>query len=186
MNKKSFDKKTIQQSIVELRKTGMSNQDIYNELSQKYYGKEEIAILITKTVKDDIKSKYKIYNNILIGLLILAVIFNFIGLVFMLFVFDFNTMLMLIFISIFAILIKILLIIEISKYNADIYKICGWLSVFSLVYSLIKLDWNWISITNVLLMGVMAFLCFYLRIKMFPDYDPKNLRKDKDGNYILT
>src|SRR5262245_21730993 len=74
MNKKSLDRKAAQKYIFESRNIGKSDQEIYNELSQEYYDKKAIALLITGTVTMADKDKFNAYNNILLGLLGLIIL----------------------------------------------------------------------------------------------------------------
>jgi hypothetical protein len=76
MSKKSLDRKAAQKFIVDSRDNGKSDQDIYNELSQQYLDKKSVALLITGTVTTENKNKYKLYNNILLGLLVTGVWLN--------------------------------------------------------------------------------------------------------------
>ena len=76
MNKKSLDRKTAQIFIIESREKGKTDQEIYFDLTQKYYDTKAVALLITGTVSIANKNKYKVYNNILVGLLGLSIVFK--------------------------------------------------------------------------------------------------------------
>jgi hypothetical protein len=77
MGKRSIDVKATRQFITENRAQGKTDQEIYNELSQEYYDKKNIALLITGTPTEEKKQQYGIYNKILLGLLGLSVMFKF-------------------------------------------------------------------------------------------------------------
>lgn len=76
MSKKSLNRKDAQKYIIVSRDNGKTDQEIYNELSEQYYDKKSVAILITETITSENKKKYNIYNNILIGLIGLAILFK--------------------------------------------------------------------------------------------------------------
>ena len=48
MTKKSLDYKVAKQFIIESRNNNISDQEIYNELVQRYFDKKGIAVLIKK------------------------------------------------------------------------------------------------------------------------------------------
>ena len=55
MSKKSLNKKEAKKIIVESRESNITNQEIYNELTQKYHDKKGLATFITSIPrKEDI------------------------------------------------------------------------------------------------------------------------------------
>ncbi|MCI1265054.1 MAG: hypothetical protein LKG19_00670 [Saprospiraceae bacterium] len=183
MSKKSLDRKAAQKFIVDSRDNGKSDQDIYNELSQQYLDKKSVALLITGTVTTENKNKYKLYNNILLGLLGLSILFK------LLTVFSLTirtgqlwTLLLVLVVPLFA----GYFMYEIARYNGPIYRFCGILTVVGFLQAIGKAENGTDILINVILAGAVAGLSFYLDSKMFPDYSPKNLKKDSNGEYILS
>jgi hypothetical protein len=180
MDKKSINRKTVKQFIIDNRNNGKTDQEIYDELAPQYFDKKTIALLITGTVKPEIKKKYKQYNNILLGLLILTVLLKILTVI--IWTIQVNQPLVLIFIFILP-LFNIYFIYEISRYNAPIYRLCGIMSIVSILYSFTNAQ-NGIDIfVTILVSGAIAGFSFYLNNSMFPNNNPKDLIKDINGEY---
>lgn len=182
MGKKSLDRKAAQKFIVDNRNNGKSDQDIYNELSQQYYDKKTIALLITGTVTTENKNKYIIYNNILVGLLGISILLKLLS-VFILTIQTGQlwTLLLVLIVPLFA----AYFMFEIARYNGPIYRICGWLTIAGFIQTIGKTEDGTEILLNVIFACAVAGLSFYLDSKMFPDFSPKNLKKDGNGEYIL-
>lgn len=183
MSKKSLDRKAAQKFIVDSRDNGKTDQEIYNELSQQYYDKKSVALLITGTVTTENKNKYKIYNNILLGLLGLAILLR-ILLVFSLTIQTGQlwTLLLVFIVPLFAAYFAY----EIARYNAPIYRFCGIMTIVGFMQTISKSEGGSDILINLVFAGAIAGLSFYLDSKMFPDFSPKNLKKDSNGEYILS
>lgn len=180
MSKKSLDNKVARKFIVEARENGKTDQEIYNELSQQYYDKKHIALLITGTVTKENKNKYKIYNNILLSLLGLVILTR----IYYVFTLPIRTgeSLAQLTILVFA----MWLAFEIKRYNGQIYRAAGLMGMLALVLtSKISADMTRILI-DILFTVVIAGLSLYLERKMFPNYGNKKLVKDSNGEYILN
>ncbi|MES2690233.1 MAG: hypothetical protein V4658_07505 [Bacteroidota bacterium] len=182
MNKKFMDKKTVRKFIIDSRDNGKTDQEIYNELSKQYYDKEAVALLITGTVTADNKNKYKIYNNILIALLGLAILLR------ILIVFNLTietgqlwTLLLVFIVPLFAAYFAY----EIARYNAPVYRFCGIMTIVGFMQTIAKSGDGMNMLINLVFAGLIAGLSFYLDHKLFPGYSPKKLKKDNDGEYIL-
>ncbi|MBL7788324.1 MAG: hypothetical protein JNL75_00660 [Chitinophagales bacterium] len=76
MTKKSLDRKAAKQFIVSNRDNGKTDQEIYHELTEQYFDKKSVALLINETITKENKNKYRVYNNILIGILILLALYK--------------------------------------------------------------------------------------------------------------
>mgnify|MGYP003582726411 FL=1 len=183
MSKKSLDRKAAQKFIVDSRDNGKADQEIYNELSEQYYDKKSVALLITGTVTKENKKKYKVYNNILLGLLGLSILFK------LLTVFSLTiqtgqlwTLLLVLIVPLFA----GYFMYEIARYNGPIYRFCGMLTIAGFLQTIGKAENGTDILINIIFAGAVAGLSFYLDSKMFPDYSPKNLKKDSNGEYILS
>ena len=183
MSKKSLDRKAAQKFIVDSRDNGKTDQEIYNKLSQQYYDKKSVALLITGTVTTENKNKYKVYNNILLGLLGLAILLR-ILLVFSLTIQTGQlwTLLLVFIVPLFAVYFAY----EIARYNAPIYRFCGIMTIAGFMQTIGKSEGGSDILINLVFAGAIAGLSFYLDSKMFPDFSPKNLKKDSNGEYILS
>lgn len=182
MAKKSINRKAIQQSIHEGRALGKSDQELYEALTQTYFDKKAVALFITGTVTAELKDKYKLYNNILIGLLGLSVLFKFyvilsIGIqhgksaaLFLLLLFP---------------LLSIYFMYELARYNASMYRVCGILALFGLNRIIKHLDNPTDIAINLVFTIAVVGLAFYLDHKMFPKYRPMSLKKNEQGEYEL-
>lgn len=183
MSKNSLDTKTVKKFIVDSRDTGKTDQAIYNELSQQYYDKKSLALLITGTVTTENKNKYKIYNNVLLGLLCLAILLRFLH------VFSLTiqtgqlwTLLLVFIVPLFAAYFAY----EIARYNAPIYRFCGIMAIVGFIQTIGKSQEGSDILINLVFAGAIAGLAFYLDSKMFPDFSPKKLKKDSNGEYIFS
>ncbi|MES2381805.1 MAG: hypothetical protein V4538_12235 [Bacteroidota bacterium] len=183
MSKKSLDRKAAQQFIIESRDSNKTDQEIYNELVQQYYDSKAIALLITGTVTKENKEKYKLYNNILLGLLGLSIVLR------ILLVFNLTiqtgqawTLLLVFIVPFFAAYFAY----EVARYNAPIYRFCGIMTIVGFAQSMSKSDGGPDMMINLVLASTIAGLSFYLDNKMFPNYTPQKLKKDSNGEYILS
>jgi hypothetical protein len=183
MSKKSLDRKSAQKFIFDNRDNGKTDQEIYNELSQQYYDKKSITLLITGTVKTEHQNKYKIYNNILLGFLVLAILLR-ILLVFSLTIQTGQlwTLLLVFIVPLFA----AYFIYEIARYNAPAYRFCGIMTIVGFMRTIGQSEGGTVILINLVFAGAIAGLSFYLDSKMFPNFSPMNLKKDSNGEYILS
>lgn len=183
MSKKSINRKVAQKFIVDNRDNGKTDQDIYNELSQQYYDKKSIALLITGTVTTENKKKYKRYNNILLGLLGLAVMFKLLA------VFSLTIQTSQLWVLLLVLIVPFwtcYFIYEVSRYNAPIYRFCGLLTIVGFFQSIGNSESSEDILINLFFTVAVVGLSLYLDSKMFPNYSPKNLKKDSNGEYILN
>lgn len=182
MSKQSLDRKAAEKFIIESRSIGKTDQEIYNELSQQYYDKKAVALQVMGTVTIENKNKYKIYNMILLGLLGLSILFKLLA-VFSLTIHTEQlwTLLLVLIVPLFS----GYFMYEIARYNGPIYRICGWLTIAGFFQTIGKIDNGTDVLINVIFAGAVAGLSFYLDSKMFPNYSPKNLMEDGNGEYIL-
>jgi hypothetical protein len=183
MGKKSLDRKAAKIFIVDSRDNGKTDQEIYNELSQQYYDKKSLALLITGTVTTENKNNYKVYNNILLGLLVLAILLR-ILLVFSLTIQTGQlwTLLLVFIVPLFAAYFAY----EIARYNGPIYRFCGIMTIAGFLQTIGKSEGGTDILINLVFAGAIAGLSFYLDSKMFPNFSPKNLKKDSNGEYVLS
>ena len=169
--------------IAEGRETGKTDQEIYNELIQKYYDKKGVALLITGTATDANKEKYKALNNLLIGLLGSSIILKILSILAITVVAKEAWLLILVFL---APLFAGYFMYETARYNGPMYRICGWLTIAAFLQSIDYLKGPSDVIVNIFFAGAIAGLSFYLDSRLFPDYSPRNLVKDGGGEFVLS
>ncbi|MEI8201642.1 MAG: hypothetical protein WCH34_01430 [Bacteroidota bacterium] len=182
MGKKSLDRKSARKFIFENRNEGKSDQEIYNELTQLYYDKKSLALLITGTPTAEDKAEYSLYNNILLSFLAATILLK------VFFVFNLSIQegqawaLFLIFI---VPLLNVYFIYEIARYNAPAYRFCGILTLLSFSQSFKNSQDAFDIIISIVLCGAISGLSFYLDNKLFPKYKPNKLEKDSNGDYLF-
>jgi hypothetical protein len=182
MSKKSLNRKDAQKYIIVSRDNGKTDQEIYNELSEQYFDKKSVAILITETITSENKKKYNVYNNILIGLIGLTILFK----LFMIFSLTIQSgELWILLIALFVPLLAGYIIYGISNYDKPIYRFCGIMIGLGFLQNMRKLDNTSDILINIIFTVAIVGLSFYLDSVMFPDYNPKGLIKDSNGDYIL-
>ena len=184
MSKKTLDIKTARKFIIDGRNTGKTDQEIYDELSQEFYDKKTIALLIRGTVTNEKKNKYKIYNNVLLGLIGIFVLSKALGI--------FRLVEATADVWIFLLLTTVIFLLAgyfmyaIAKYDGHIYRICGLLISLSLVQQVMAAENGFEIFVCVFLSTAIACLAFYLNKKMFPNYNYRKLKKDNTGEYIFN
>ncbi len=183
MPKKSLTKKAATQFINDNRANGKTDQEIYAELAQQYYDKKAIALLITSISTKDDKAKYKVYNYILLGLLVLTALLKVLAVQVMSLQEGQLWALLLVFI---VPILNIYFIYEISRYNAPAYRLCGIMSILGITQSLSNIQNPTDFFLTLVLCGAISGLSFYIDSVMFPNYSPRNLKKDSNGDYIMS
>jgi hypothetical protein len=183
MSKRSLDRKAAQIFIVDSRDKGKSDQEIYRELSQQYYDKKSVALLITGTVTTENKNKYRVYNNILVGLLGLAILLR----ILLVFTLTIQTGQLWALLIVFIVpLLAAYFGYEIARYNAPVYRFCGIMTIVGFMQTIGRSEGGTEILINLVFAGAIAGLSFYLDSKMFPEYSPKKLKTDSNGEYILS
>jgi len=182
MPKTSLDKKAATKVIIDSRENGKTDQEIYTELAQQYYDKKVIALLITSIATKADKAKYKIYNYILLGLLGLTALLKIFAIQIMTLQEGQLWLLLLVFI---VPILNIYFIYEVSRYNAPAYRLCGIMSILGITQSLSNIQNSTDLFLTLLLCGAIAGLSFFIDSALFPNYSPRNLNKDSNGEYIL-
>jgi hypothetical protein len=183
MIKKSLDRKAAQRFIVFNRDNGKTDQEIYYELTQQYYDKKSIALLITGTVTSENKKKYRVYNNILLVLLGLSIFSKVLTILSL----TIQTGQLLALLLVFIVpIFTVYFLYEIARYNGQIYRFCGLLAIANFFQTIGKVENITDIFIHIVFTGAVVGLSFYLDSKMFPDYSPNNLKKDSNGEYILN
>jgi hypothetical protein len=177
-----MDPKSAKKIIDNRRSEGKTDQQIYDELSGHYDNKKNLVLLITGTASVQTRTKYKLYNNILIGLLGITLLFRLIGAFSLVAEADILGFV----ISLVGILLPVLFIYGFINYMGAMYKLCGVLTVLGIVQLIAKWDNSMLLILSLMILIPMAVLSFYLSSKMFPNFNPNKLRKDENGAYLLS
>ena len=176
-----MDVKTVKKIIANSKDDGKNDQEIYNDLSEHYSNKKNLALLITGTATKENKRKYKLYNNILIGLLALTLLSRIIVSFFLI---KEGIFLEFIF-SLIGLLLPALLIYGVMQYSAPFYRLCGILATMGFITSLVKQHDTTSILLDLIPIAAVAVLAFFLSFKMFPNFKPRQLKKDTNGNYLL-
>lgn len=189
MTKKSINPKEIQIIIQEKIQANISRKEIFNELSEQYYDKKMLSLMIASTVDPYLKVKYKTWNNILMGLLVLSIISKIIDGVLL---FSTYTSLMSSLTSVtisFSFIIPLLFaiqIVEVSKFRGNIYNFVGGLAIAGICQSIsIIQELGFYALISTVLYLIISIVSFYLKRKLFPNFGFFGLKKDKEGNVIL-
>jgi hypothetical protein len=183
MAKKSLDYKIAKKIILERRENNISDQEIYNELTQLYFDKKGVAYLIKGTLTKEFKEKYKIYNNILLALLGVSILVRFLT-IFMLTNDSLNIMILTFLIMVP--LLSIYFIYGIAKYYVTIYRFCGILTIAGIFMSISNFSNLTDFLINLIFSLAVVALSFFMDSKMSPYYKFKNFKKDSQGEYILS
>lgn len=177
-----MDQKTAKKIIDERRSEGKNDQQIYDELSAHYDNKKTLALLITGTALPETRRQYKLYNNVLIALLAITLLFRLIGIFSLLTGGDILGVV----VSMVGILLPSLFIYGFINYMGAMYRFCGFLTLLGIVQLIARWDNSVIVVIDLVILLSMAVLSFYLGSKMFPKFNPGKLTKDKNGAYLLN
>ena len=183
MGKKALDVPAIKKAIEEGRDNGKTDQEIYNELVPLFYDKRTLALIITGNPTKENIEKYKVYNNILLGILALSIVFKFLTVFNLAMSFGQPLLLLLIFV---VPLFTAYFIYEIRRYSAFAYRACGLLAIAGFLQSIRNTSDAADVLINLVFAGSVCFLSFYLDKKLFPKYSPGKLQKDANGEFILN
>ena len=177
-----MDQKTAKKIIDDSRAAGKNDQQIYNELSGHYENKKNLALLITGTAPVKTRNQYKLYNNVLIGLLAVTFVFRLIG--------AFSLVgegeVLGFVVSLVGIFLPALFIYGFINYMGPMYRLCGILTVLGIVQVAARWNNDLLIVIDLIILVSMAVLSFYLGSKMFPNFNPGKLRKDENGGYLLN
>jgi len=183
MAKKSINKSEVEKLITEYRENGKTDQEIYDELAKEYEDKKGLAILIIGTVTTENKTKYRMFNYTLLGLLAFMVIVK------ILILFSLKAdngkayvLLLILIVPLFT----IYFMYDIAKYRGPVYRFCGFLTIIGYIQTINSHLTGTDLVINTLFAGIIAGLCFYLERKMFPSYKPRKLKTDSKGEYIMS
>ena len=161
MSKKSINKKEVNKSIQEKVNQGISRTEILNELSEIYFDKKTLSLLIAAIPDPTRKEKYKLLNlaQVSIGLTPFAILMP---------------------------IINIYFALEVSKYKGYIYNILGLLTIAGILNTMTQLNESGLYGIADLIFGLLiAGLAFYLGNKLFPNYGLRGPKKNTNGEIIL-
>ncbi|MCZ4696466.1 hypothetical protein DWB61_17520 [Ancylomarina euxinus] len=182
MSKKSINKKEVNKTIKDKVNQGVSRIEILNELSEKYFDKKTLSMLIAATPDPTRIEKYKLLNNILLGLIFITIISK---ILLGFFIFSQISTALIPLAFLFPIL-NFMFAFEVSKYKGYIYNILGVITVAGIFNVLGKINENiFFGVIDIMIGILIAGLAFYLGNKMFPNYGLIGPKKDSKGEIIL-
>ena len=200
MNKKYIDPKTTKIEISKLRSEGFTDKEIFTQLSEVYYDKDELAKLIKFYTSDEsiekvsfeVKTLKVIFTFILLFHMF-VIFYNFIGL--NLFIYS-NELSFLFLDSSSFLLILVLYSLFKKEITSWTYFILNFYSILSVINGFASLSNEQVSfeikiiniITNIIL--AIIFFTFSTKIKstLFPNLkfrDMFGVKKDMNGEYIF-
>jgi hypothetical protein len=182
MTKKSINKKEVAKVIETRLQENIPRKEILTELSEQYFDKKTISILIASTADNQTKEKFKTLNNILLGLLILTIVLKIIVGITLLS----SISLFLVPIAFLLPIISIWFAVEVSKFKGYIYNLLGLLAFASIFKALGDMgEAGFFGLIDILIVVAIAGFSFYLGKKVFPNYGLFGPKKDSDDNIIL-
>ena len=182
MSKKSINKKEVIKVIGEKVNQGVSRAEILNELSEIYFDRKSLSILIAATPDPTKIEKYKLLNNILLGLIFITIISK---ILLEFFIFSQVSIALTLGAFLFPIL-NFMFAFEVSKYKGYIYNILGMITVAGIFNVLGKINENiFFGVVDIMIGILIAGLAFYLGNKIFPNYGLVGPKKDSKGEIIL-
>ena len=182
MGKKSLENKIARKFIVDSRNNGMTDQEIYHELSQQYFDKHEIALLIAGTVKPENKNKYKIYNNILLGFIGFFILFK-LFIIINLIIQNGVQLLPHLFALTFVLLLAVVMY-GIATYSTP-YRSYRFFIIYTFGFTIMHTADRIDMLISAVLGSIIVGLLYYLDKKLFSDYRPNKMKQDSNGEYIL-
>lgn len=180
MLKKVINYKEVNLLIQEKLKRGVSKSQILSQLSEVYYEKETLAKMIATNVSPQKRANFRPLNNLLLGLLLLSLILKFL--------FSFSILVPNPFgyFAILVLMINILMIGSVFKYNGSVYGILVIFGAFLLVKTLPDFatlnNWALLDLCTTICITVLAY---YLKTKMFPQLGWILPKTGKGGKIIL-
>ncbi len=183
MTKKSLNRKEVTKTIQNRLQDNIPRQEILDELSEQFFDKKTISVIIASTPDPLRKEKYKSLNNLLLGLIALTIIIKiFVGILLIS-----SLSIYLLPIAFVIPFISIWFALEVSKFKGYIYNILGLLSIASILTSIGKLqESGTYGLFDIAIVTVIAGLSFYLGNKVFPNYGFFGPKKDSEGNILLV
>jgi hypothetical protein len=182
VSKKSVDKKAVIAQIKSMRMEGRSDTEIYAKLSGEYYDRKTVATIITATVTEERKQKYKDAQVTLLVMLGLTIVFKLLMGAALL-VNDQNVMTLILAILLPA--VNIYLFVKVLQYEASIYRACGFVALMGLTRILngSAQEAGWAIAVDVLIIALIVGLSYHLDSKLFPLYSPQKMKADANGDF---
>ena len=182
MTKKSINRKELIQVIEEKLESKISREEILKELSEQYFDKKTIAMMIASMPNLERKERFKVHNNVLLGLL-----------VFIIFIKLSTGITLLSSVSVYLIpvaflfpIVTIWLAVEVYHYKGYIYRAIGLLAIASALNTLANLNTaEFLSQIGIISSLTIAAYSFYIGYNLFPNYGMFGPKKDHEGNPLL-
>ena len=180
---KKINQKEVREIIEESRKSGKSDQQIYNELIRFGYDKKTIALLITGTATPERKAQFKTLNTILLVLLGLTVIMKLLS-VFALTMETGEPLTKLL--VLIVPLLNIYFMYEVAHYRAPAYRLIVILAIVGIFSTISRGGDIYDIVVSAVVGGAIAFLAYYLDKNMFPNFRPRKMETDSNGDFVLA
>lgn len=180
--KKSIEKKKAVEFIKTSRQNGLSDKEIFNELSSRYFSEKDIIMLINSTLKPELKEKYKWHNRALIAIIILFVILN---TTFTIVFWDDKHVIFDVAGLVTVNFLNLFLLFGIMDYKVSYYKFIGFIGGYSLISVLLDSYDNIDNLYIALALLPVLVLSYLLDKKLYPRYSEAKFPKDENGEYIF-
>lgn len=182
MKKASNNYKEVKQLLEKKLQEGMSKHQVLEELSENYEDKNKLSKLIALSVRPEVKAKYKIYNNVLLGLLLLTIVVKLLSGILLYQepspVFTFDLVLLPI--------LYIFFVFKNSQFDGMYYGILVLITLSSIFRSLANIEGNVEVFMFDLFVGfAIIVLSSFLKTGMFPHLGYLGPKKGADGIILL-
>ncbi|PZE15558.1 hypothetical protein DNU06_17465 [Putridiphycobacter roseus] len=174
-----LEKKELKRIISEERGFGKNDQEIYNVLIEKHKDKDEIAIMLTDSLKKEDRNKIRFWNTILLVLIGLTIIFKVIATL------NISVSSGKLWTLLFVLLTPILNIaffLIVLNYRIQLYKFIAIFTMLSFVNTIGKMG-----------EGLDLFLSIFFSVSiiglsfaLYYNNKPAELKKDGNGNHIFV
>ncbi len=177
-----FLKRTeIRKAVVEGRGEGKSDQEIYDEITMNHKNRDEVASVISRTVRDELKKKFSSHNNALLFLIIVTILLKFFVIIQ---IGEISNLFLGLVIGILVSILNLFVFHTVYLWQAANYR--NW-AILILVLSIrlvfefeIRVDY----FLSLFLTLSISVLLVYLHEKLLPNF-VKNVPKDEQGNHVF-
>lgn len=177
-----LDKKELTARIKSLKAEQLSNQEIFDQLKGVHVDKDELAKFVLTTPSEEIKKRYKGYNNALIFLLLASLILKLFVVV------DLLAISTSLFLSILLILVSPLLqaiiLFAVARFQVSAYRPLAIMVVVLSIRSIFNFETSMDLVVNVFFVGGISGLLYYIYSQVVP-VNIQQLNKDSYGDYIF-
>ena len=181
-DKKHISKKETLKFISQSIENGENKSEIFERLSSQYYDSDIIAKLTASFPDPELKTKYNGINTLLFILLIITAILKVIGVLPLILEKPGLGLIMILIVPI----LNIAFALEVKKTRGYIYRVLGMIAIAGIFKSLGQIGETgvWVLI-DIVLLGMISGISFYIGSKMFPNYGFMGPKKDASGKWKL-